>query len=318
MVVTDPIPVLDLQNFTQGTTGQRQEFVQRLGQALEHTGFFILVQHGIDSQLLTQAYAQIQALFALPLSQKQQYEKPELHGQRGYVPFGKEHAKDHPLPDLKEFWHIGRTDNLWPQELPAFAPTLTRLYQALDACATHLLQAASLYLDAPADFLPSLVQGGNTILRLIHYPPLADDVPPGAVRAAPHEDINLITLLCGATAAGLELRQRDGTWLAVPVIPHGMVVDSGDMLQWLTNGLFRSTTHRVVNPTDANESRYSVPFFVHPRPEVDLTPRPECVRRTGGIPRFGAITAAAYLRQRLREIGMAADAERFAGGQAAV
>lgn len=304
-MVTERVPVLNLQDFTQGTATQQQEFVYTLGQALAHTGFFILVEHGIDPQLLTQSYQQIQALFNLPLSQKQQYEKPELHGQRGYVSFGKEHAKDHPLPDLKEFWHIGRTDNFWPQELPDFAPALTRLYHALDECAAHLLQAASLYLDAPADFLPAMVRNGSTILRLIHYPPVPEDIPPGAVRAAPHEDINLITLLCGATAAGLELRQRDGTWLPVPVIPDGIVVDSGDMLQWLTNGLFRSTTHRVVNPVGKNESRYSVPFFVHPRPEVDLTPLPECVARTGGVPRFGAITAAAYLQQRLREIGIA-------------
>lgn len=303
MVAT--FPILNLSAFTQGTPAQRQEFIQTMGQALEHTGFFILVKHGIDPQLLEQAYRQIQALFALPLSQKQQYEKPELHGQRGYISFGKEHAKDQPLPDLKEFWHLGRTDNLWPQELPAFAPALTRLYHALDQCAARLLQAASLYLDAPADFLPELVRGGSTILRLIHYPPVPTDAPPGAVRAAPHEDINFITLLCGATAAGLELRQRDGSWLPVPVVADGIVVDSGDMLQWLTNGLFRSTTHRVVNPIGSNESRYSVPFFVHPRPEVDLTPLPQWVTRTGGIPRFGATTAADYLQQRLREIGIA-------------
>ncbi|APB33931.1 2OG-Fe(II) oxygenase family oxidoreductase [Gloeomargarita lithophora Alchichica-D10] len=305
MVVRATVPILDLQDFTQGTAAQRQGFIQDMGQALEHTGFFILVRPGIDSEILTPAYDQIQALFALPLGQKQQYEKPELLGQRGYVSFGKEHAKGHSLPDLKEFWHLGRMDNLWPQELPEFAPALTRLYQELDTCAAHLLQAASLYLALPADFLPELVRGGSTILRLIHYPPVPEDAPPGAVRAAPHEDINLITLLCGATTAGLELYQRDGTWLPVPVIPGGIVVDSGDMLQWLTNGLFCSTTHRVVNPIGSNESRYSVPFFVHPRPEVDLTPRFECVTRTGGVPRFGAITATSYLQQRLREIGIA-------------
>jgi isopenicillin N synthase-like dioxygenase len=304
-MVAPPVPILDLQDFTQGTPTQRHAFIQGMGHALAHTGFLILVNHGIGSEMLTRAYAQVHALFALPLAQKQQYEKPELHGQRGYVSFGKEHAKDSPLPDLKEFWHIGRRDNLWPQELPEFAPLLTRLYQALDECAVHLLQAVSLYLDAPADFLPGLVEGGDTILRLIHYPPVPADAPLGAVRAAPHEDINLITLLCGATAAGLELWQRDGTWLPVPVIPEGIVVDSGDMLQWLTNGLVCSTTHRVVNPIGANESRYSLPFFVHPRPEVDLTPLPPCVARTGGVARFGSITAAHYLQQRLQEIGVA-------------
>ncbi len=305
-MMADRFPVLDLAAFTQGTPLQRQEFIQAMGQALEHTGFFILLNHGIGADILTPAYVQIQALFALPLSQKQQYEKPEWQGQRGYVSFGKEHAKGNPYPDLKEFWHLGRTDNLWPQELPAFAPALTRLYHALDRCATYLLTAASLYLDAPADFLPGLVQDGSTILRLIHYPPVPEDAPPGAVRAAPHEDINLITLLCGATAAGLELWQRDGTWLPVPLLPEGIVVDSGDMLQWLTNGLFRSTTHRVVNPIGNHGSRYAVPFFVHPRPEVDLTPLPQCVARTGGVARFSPITAASYLHQRLEDIGIAA------------
>ncbi|MCS7292530.1 MAG: 2OG-Fe(II) oxygenase family protein [Gloeomargarita sp. SKYBB_i_bin120] len=143
---------------------------------------------------------------------------------------------------------------------------------------------------------------------MAHYPPLPAGLPPGILRAAPHTDINLITLLCGATSEGLELQQRDGTWWPVPVLPEALVVDSGDMLQWLTNGLLRSTTHRVMNPTGQNVSRYSLPFFVHPRPEVELTPLPACVARTGGDARFGRITAGEYLHQRLQEIGVAAPA----------
>jgi isopenicillin N synthase-like dioxygenase len=186
-----------------------------------------------------------------------------------------------------------------------FRPLLTRLYQQLDQCAAKLLEATALYLDEPRGSLAEMARGGNTILRVIHYPPIPPSAPPASVRAAAHEDINLITLLCEATAGGLELLTREGEWIPVRTGPGQIVVDSGDMLQNLTNGLLRSTTHRVGNPDDSRLRRFSMPFFVHPRAEVDLTPLPGCLARTGGEAKFPPITAGEYLLQRLREIGLA-------------
>jgi isopenicillin N synthase-like dioxygenase len=308
------IPVLDLQDFQVGGD-LCQRFVSQLGQALEDTGFFALVNHGVDAELIQAAYHCAQEFFALPDSTKQHYEIPQLNGQRGFTHFGKEHAKDHPFPDLKEFWHMGRElpvhhpltgrypTNLVPTEVPAFSATLNHLYAQLEACARKLLQACALYLAEPEDLIADMATDGDTILRIIHYPPIPPTAHPASLRSAPHEDINLITLLCEATADGLELLQRDGTWLPIPAIPGQIIVDSGDMLQQLTNGLLKSTTHRVFNPKHDRERRFSMPFFVHPRGEVDLTPLPSCIAKTGGQS-FPAITAGEYLMQRLREIGL--------------
>jgi isopenicillin N synthase-like dioxygenase len=261
--------------------------------------------------LIREAYEVAEAVFLLPEPTKRAYEDPALLGQRGYTPFGKEHAKDHPYPDMKEFWHIGREGdphlpaNIWPREVPQFRRVMVELFAQLETCAQGLLQAISLYLGEPAEYLPKAAEGGANLLRVIHYPPIPAEAPPQSLRAAAHEDINLITLLCEATAPGLELLQRDGSWLPISALPGQIIVDAGDMLQNLTNGLLRSTTHRVTNPDNPQECRFSIPFFVHPRPEVDLTPLPTCVARTGGIPRFPSLTAGEYLAQRLREIGLA-------------
>ncbi|WP_346290292.1 isopenicillin N synthase family dioxygenase [Sphaerothrix gracilis] len=304
------IPLLNLQQFTQGTQAEQQDFVNNLGQALEDIGFFAIEQHSVDSELIQQAYAAAALVFTLPADIKNQYERPELKGQRGFVGFGREHAKDSPHPDLKEFWHIGRSPadglaNLWPQEVPQFQPAMTALFQQLEACAAVLLEACALYLGQPRTYLRDLIQQGDTLLRVIHYPPVPATAPAASLRAAPHEDINLITLLCEATAPGLELLQADGQWLPVQAPPGQIVVDTGDMLQHLSNGLFKSTTHRVVNPDNQRDRRFSMPFFVHPRAAVDLTPLPECVARTGGQARYPSLTAGTYLQQRLQEIGLA-------------
>lgn len=307
MPPTQTIPVLDLQDFRRG---DRPAFAAQLGQALEDTGFFALVNHGVDGALIQQAYQLTEAFFSLPEAVKHRYEVPEFQGQRGFTRFGREHAKDHPVPDLKEFWHVGREAgegcgaNLDIAEVPRFRPVMNELYAQLETCAVQLLRACALYLGEPETLISQMTQGGDTILRVIHYPPVPADAHPASLRSAPHEDINLITLLCEATAAGLELQQRDGTWLAIPALPGQIIVDSGDMLQQLTNGLLKSTTHRVVNPGNDRERRFSMPFFVHPRREVDLTPLAGCVARVGAQ-RFPAITAGAYLQQRLAEIGLA-------------
>jgi isopenicillin N synthase-like dioxygenase len=316
-MLAQSIPVLDLNHFTSGSAEERSTFIQTMGSALEDTGFFALINHGVEPELIEKAYAVAEAFFQLPDEVKQQYEIPALKGQRGFTSFGKEHAKNHPVPDLKEFWHIGREfplshplakrypQNLIPTEVPAFHLLMAQLYAQLEVCAVQLLEACAVYLGEPRELFRAMAEQGDSILRVVHYPPLPPDVDANSLRAAPHEDINLITLLCEATADGLELLQQDGSWLPVSTTSGQIVVDSGDMLQQLTNGLFKSTTHRVTNPDNDRTRRFSLPFFVHPRAEVDLTPLPSCVAKTGGQLKFPSLTAGEYLQQRLHEIGLA-------------
>lgn len=295
----------------------RARFVEGVGRSLEEVGFFAVEGHDIPPELLARAYERARAFFALPAEQKGAHFFEEIHGQRGFTPFGREHAKDSPAPDLKEFWQVGRPDvdashavharygpNRWPdQDVPGFGEAMTELYLKLDRLGALLLQACALYLDEDEDLFARMAVEGDTILRVIHYPP----VPPGmagSVRAAAHEDINLITLLCSATASGLELLERDGSWRAIDTGGSQIIVDAGDMLQNVTNGVFKSTTHRVVNPADSNQERFSIPCFIHPRGDVDLSPLPSCVARTGGASRYPATRAGEYLAQRLREIGL--------------
>lgn len=303
------IPVLSLADFVSNDSDRQKAFVQTLGQSLETIGFFALTDHGISSQLIQSAYDAAEAVFSLPEAVKGHYEKPSLKGQRGFTAFGREHAKDSSYPDLKEFWHIGRETaqpaNLWPQEVDAFQSAMIDLFAQLENCANILLNACALYLEIPLTALRETTTDGPTLLRVIHYPPIPQDAHPASVRAAPHEDINLITLLCEATAPGLELLQKDGTWLPIAAIPGQIIVDTGDMLQNLTNGLFKSTTHRVTNLAQDRDRRFSLPFFVHPRADVDLSPLPICIARTGGHPQFPSFTAGEYLTQRLQEIGLA-------------
>lgn len=310
------IPVVDVRDWHAGGDA-RTRFTATVGAALADTGFFALAHHGIPEALTRRAYEAARAFFHLPADVKARYHRAGARGQRGYTGFGTEHARDSQAPDLKEFWQVGRTGvpdehpvhrpfgpNLWPDEVVEdFRPALSELYQALDALGTICLEACARHLGEPAGAFADMTTDSDTIVRVIYYPPTVD-APPGAVRSAAHEDINLITLLSGATAEGLELLRRDGTWMPVHVSFDHIVVDSGDMLQNVTNGLFKSTTHRVVNPADASSERFSMPCFIHPRREVDLTPMASAVARTGGAPRFPSLTAGEYLDQRLREIGL--------------
>jgi isopenicillin N synthase-like dioxygenase len=314
-VPTQTIPVLDSTSFS-GDEACRRGFADTVGRALSEVGFFALENHGIDAPLIGRAYAAARAFFELPVEVKRRYEDLALQGQRGFTSFGREHAKDHPVPDLKEFWHVGRDlepghplsgvylKNLWPEQVPDFRSALGELYRRLDDCALRLLEAVSIYIGEEPETVRDTAVDGNTILRIIHYPPVPEDAPAAGMRAAPHEDINLITLLCEATAGGLELLDRRGNWVPIQALPGQIVVDAGDMLQNLTNGLLRSTTHRVTNPGNSRERRFSMPFFVHPRSEVSLAPLPGCIARTGGEARFPSLTAGEYLDQRLREIGL--------------
>jgi isopenicillin N synthase-like dioxygenase len=314
---TQNIPVVDLRDWNAGGEARRR-FVRGVGESLADIGFFAVAHHGIPEDLTVGAYRTAKALFSLPREVKDRYHRPEVAGQRGYTGFAVEHARDQRAPDLKEFWQIGRTDvaddhpvhalygpNVWPDDVvPEFRPTMTRLYEGLDRLGAQLLEACAEFIDAPPATFASMVTEADTIVRVLYYPPVAADIPPGAVRSAAHEDINFITLLSGATAEGLELLRRDGTWMPVHTGFDTIVVDSADMLQNLTNGLYKSTTHRVVNPPDSKAERFSIPCFIHPRLDVDLSPLAACVTRTGGTARYPRITAGQYLDQRLREIGL--------------
>jgi isopenicillin N synthase-like dioxygenase len=311
------IPVVDLEDWLAGGAKQ-QTFIRTVGESLADTGFFAVRNHGVSEALTADAYRVSKAFFSLSAGAKSAYSDPKVKGQRGYTGFGKEHAKDSKAPDLKEFWQVGRPDvpdthpvhrdfgpNSWPTEIADFRSVLTDLYQKLDGLGSIFLQAAALHIGEPQDRFSSMAQESDTIVRVLYYPPVGDAVPPGAVRSAAHEDINLITLLSGATSEGLELLRRDGSWMPVHSGFDTIVVDSGDMLQNVTNGIYKSTTHRVVNPGDSRAERFSMPCFVHPRREVDLTPLPGCVARTGGAARYPSVSAGEYLIQRLREIGLA-------------
>ncbi|MBE7386121.1 MAG: isopenicillin N synthase family oxygenase [Leptolyngbya sp. SIO1E4] len=308
-MLSQTIPVLNLTDFVSPDPTRQKTFVQTLGHALESIGFFALAHHNISPELVQSAYDAAEAVFSLSEETKTHYEVFALKGQRGFTAFGREHAKDSPHPDLKEFWHIGRETtkpaNLWPTEVTSFQTAMMALFEHLEDCANVLLEACALYLGLPRSFLREMTTESPTLLRVIHYPPVPPEAHPASVRAAPHEDINLITLLCEATAPGLQLLQKDGTWLPIAAIPGQIIVDTGDMLQNLTNGRFKSTTHRVVNPDNDRDRRFSLPFFVHPRPAVDLSPLPSCVAQTGGQPHFPNLTAGEYLTQRLQEIGLA-------------
>ena len=304
------LEVCDLSDWRAGGE-KRSQFVEKMGAALQDIGFFALTGHGIPLDFISHSYTMAERFFHLDQSTKNAYEGKEIGRQRGYTPYGVEHAKDNPAPDLKEFWQTGRTTdtpgflaNVWPAEIEGFEESIDGLYVAMEAMSSELLAAASLYLGKEESWLPDMADDGNTILRVIHYPPLSENAPEGAVRSAQHEDINLITLLIGSTADGLQVMDHDGSWIEVKGNHNHIIVDSGDMLQNLTNGLFKSTTHRVINPPDAFSDRYSMPMFVHPRDEIDLTPRPEFIEMTGGKALYEPITAAEYLHQRLLEIGL--------------
>jgi isopenicillin N synthase-like dioxygenase len=314
MSTTRTIPTLDLTDFTAGASSSRSRFVQTLGEGLVELGFLNVEGHGIDSSLIRGTYDLWKRFFALPEETKKQY-AGIAGGAIGFTPFGVEHAKDNPLPDQKEFWHVGQEApeghplrdvyprNVWPAEIPEIRQPTERLYESLERVAESLLRALAEYFSLPAETFASMMRMGNSVLRIIHYPPVAPELEP-AVRAAAHEDINLITLLCGATDSGLEILTRDGAWLPVESGEGQIVVDAGDMLSRVTNGVVPATTHRVVNTAAArNRERYSMPFFVHPYPACDLTVLNRFVSAERPV-RFPPITAGGFLEQRLREIGL--------------
>ncbi|EQC51409.1 isopenicillin N synthase family oxygenase [Bacteriovorax sp. DB6_IX] len=306
------VPEISLLSYVNGDSADQIKFVDQLMFGLKEYGFIILNDHTVEQAKVDEAYDMVKEFFSLPIETKRNY-AGVMGGQRGYTPFGMEHAKGNPNPDLKEFWHVGRTlsadsqyqgvypDNVWPSEVPNFEKAFRELYDSMDQTAGVLLEAIGKGLDLPQNFFADMIHDGNSILRTIHYPPTKGQDTQNSIRAAAHEDINLITMLVGATASGLQLLDRDGTWLDVNSRPGQLVVDSGDMMSRLTNDVLPATTHRVINPDNDGTERYSMPFFVHPHSNASLACLPSCV---GEGKKYEDITAGEFLNQRLREIGL--------------
>jgi isopenicillin N synthase-like dioxygenase len=310
------IPTVDLSKFISGNKEHKLEFISELGKAYEDVGFVAVKNHGVDDGLIAGLYKNVQEFFSLPLEKKKTYEIEGLAGQRGYTSFGKEHAKGSQAPDLKEFFQYGQTVstdsamrdeymvNVKVDEVPGFNNSFYESYRAFENSGKYLLRAIALYLGLNELYFDEPVHEGNSILRAIHYPPITSE-PQSAIRAEQHEDINLITLLVGASAEGLEILTKNGEWIPVTALPGQIVVNVGDMLQRLTNNKLRSTTHRVVNPPRElwHTSRFSIPFFLHPKSDMSLACLESCIDNEHPKA-YPDATAGEYLDERLREIGL--------------
>ena len=318
-IVYDEVPSIDLSDFISNDPIRKQKFVKDLGEAFNNIGFVAVKNHGLSDELAASLYNSIKQFFALPEATKLKYEVEDLGGQRGYTAKGKEHAKGRSIGDLKEFYHIGQEiaevdavrlgypQNIFPQEVPEFEAATVAAYRTLETAGRQILRAIALYLELDEFYFDEQVHFGNSILRPIHYFPIDNpqDIPADAVRAAAHGDINLITLLMGASAEGLQILRQDGKWIPVTTLGDRIVVNVGDLLERLTNKKLRSTVHRVANPA-ANfwhTPRYSIPFFMHPVSEMNLACLPSCIDEHHPK-QFDDITAGEFLHQRLREIGL--------------
>ncbi len=318
-ILYDEVPTVDLKDFASNDSLSRQNFVQTLGNAFNTIGFVAVKNHGLSDAMTQRLYQAVKDFFALPEATKLTYQVEGIGGQRGYTARGKEHAKGRKVGDLKEFYHVGQQlpeadltrlgypKNIFPQEVPEFEITTIAAYRTLQVAGIQLLRAIALYLGLDEFYFDDQVKLGNSILRPIHYFPIAnpENIPENAVRAAAHGDINLITLLMGASAEGLQILRQDGKWIPVTAFPDQIVVNVGDMLERLSNKKLKSTIHRVVNPSESlwNTPRYSIPFFLHPISEMNLTCLPVCIDEQNPK-QFNNITAGEFLAQRLQEIGL--------------
>lgn len=310
------IPSVDLRDFLSDDPIRKQKFVNEIGKAYEEIGFVALKGHFLDDQLVENLYTEVRNFFSLPLEVKEGYEIPGIGGQRGYVSFGKEHAKGRKEGDLKEFWHFGQyvendpkleasyPANVQVKELPHFNEVGKETYQMLEKTGVYVLRALALFLDLDEFYFDAFLKNGNSILRPIHYPPIQDE-PKNALRAAAHGDINLITLLMGAQGKGLQVQNHDGQWIDAIAQPDELVINVGDMLSRHSNNRLKSTIHQVVNPPRElwGTSRYSIPFFMHPISEMPLNCLKECIDEDHPK-QFEDITAGEYLHERLVELGL--------------
>lgn len=321
-ILFDTVPSLDLLDFTSGDATKKQNFVAKLGEAYNNIGFVAIKNHGLSEDLTEKLYAAVKSFFQQADEVKTQYEIANLAGQRGYTGKNKEHAKGRNIGDLKEFYHIGQEisaipesdavkqeypENVFPAEIRGFKEYTLEAFRILEHTGKLMLQAIALYVGLEEHYFDDKIIYGNSILRALHYFPIEDptSVPEGAVRAAAHGDINLITLLMGASAEGLEVLRRDGKWIAITALPDQIVVNVGDMLDRLTNNKLKSTIHRVVNPPRErmNTSRYSIPFFMHPRSEMNLACLDSCIEED--FPKlYSDTTAGEFLNERLIELGL--------------
>jgi isopenicillin N synthase-like dioxygenase len=311
------IPSVDLRDFLSEEPARKQKFVNEIGRAYEDIGFVALKGHFLDDQLVEDLYGEVRNFFNLSLDTKMKYEIPGIGGQRGYISFGKEHAKGRSAGDLKEFWHFGQyiskdskyaseyPDNVTVNELPNFNSIGNEAYKMLEKTGVFVLRALALYIGLDEFYFDNYIKDGNSILRPIHYPPITDEPKDGAVRAAAHGDINLITLLMGAQGKGLQVQNHDGHWIDAMAQPDELMINVGDMLSRHTNNKLKSTIHQVVNPPREfwNTSRYSIPFFMHPVSDMKLDCLPECID-DNNPKQFDDITAGDYLNERLVELGL--------------
>ncbi|GAA4274177.1 2-oxoglutarate and iron-dependent oxygenase domain-containing protein [Aquimarina gracilis] len=310
------IPSVDLADFISDDPSRKQKFVNEIGKAYEEIGFVALKNHFLSDQLVENLYKEVKAFFALPVDIKEKYEIEGLGGQRGYTSFGKEHAKGKKEGDLKEFWHFGQEPdananlseeypaNVIVKELNDFNEIGMETYRMLEKTGIYVLRALALYIGLDEHYFDHWASNGNSILRPIHYPPITEE-PKGAVRAGAHGDINLITLLMGASTGGLQVQRKDGEWIDAIPQEDELVINVGDMLERHTNNKLRSTIHRVINPPKEQwgKPRYSIPFFMHPRSDMKLNCLDECI--TDENPKqYDDITAGEFLHQRLVEIGL--------------
>jgi len=311
------IPSVDLRDFLSDEPARKQKFVNEIGKAYEEIGFVALKGHFLDDQLVENLYSEVRNFFALPLATKLKYEIPGIGGQRGYVSFGKEHAKGRSAGDLKEFWHFGQyveatskyateyPENVTVNELANFNSTGKEAYKMLEKTGIYVLRALAIYIGLDEFYFDNYIHDGNSILRPIHYPPITDEPKDGAVRAAAHGDINLITLLMGAQGKGLQVQNHNGDWIDAMAQPDELMINVGDMLSRHTNNKLKSTIHQVVNPPRDlwSTSRYSIPFFMHPVSDMRLDCLPACIDEQN--PKlFDDISAGEFLHERLVELGL--------------
>jgi isopenicillin N synthase-like dioxygenase len=313
---TRSIPLVDLDQFVNGDQNSRTAFIKELGDAFHNVGFVGVVNHHVPQDLIDNFYRASKEFFSLPVAIKRKYEVEGLAGQRGYTSYGKEHAKQSQVADLKEFYQIGQyvsadhplkeeyPDNPYVDEIEGFSQYSEELYKSFEVAGSHLLKAIALHLSLEETYFDDKIHDGNSILRTIHYPPITEE-PKTAIRAEQHEDINLITLLVGASAGGLQLLNSEGVWLDIVPQDNEIVINVGDMLQRLTNNYLKSTTHRVINPPKEqwHVPRLSIPFFLHPKSEVRLDCLASTVTEENPL-QYEPISAGEYLNERLREIGL--------------
>ena len=310
------IPSVNLADFLSDDKSRKQKFINEIGDAYENIGFVALKGHFLDDELVDNLYAEIKNFFDLPIDVKEKYEIPGIGGQRGYISFGKESAKGKKEGDLKEFWHFGqyvdaasKYANEYPKnvdvdELPKFNEVGKLTYQMLEKTAKYVLRSLALHLNLEETYFDNYIKNGNSILRPIHYPPIATE-PKGAERAAAHGDINLITLLMGAQGKGLQVQNHKGDWIDAVAQPDELMINVGDMLSRHSNNKLKSTIHRVTNPPKESwgTSRYSIPFFMHPVSDMKLDVLENCIDENNPK-QFDDITAGEFLDERLRELGL--------------